>query len=163
MGTSITGKPAQIAPDQSMASRPPMQLAPSAKAVVPQTPAPKKWSDVVDAAFAISREQNGGQPRTGRQCQPKLKVCTTAIFFTGKDGKQVMIKATEDMNGKHLSHEICSFNEFMDVRTCVDWGDGSTHRDICRMLAANGKRSRTSDKYANTQATLQWTQASQAK
>ena len=155
MGTSITGKPAQVAPDQSMASRPPMQLAPSAKAVVPQTPAPKKWSDVVDAAFAISREQNGGQPRTGRQCQPKLKVCTTAIFFTGKDGKQVVIKATEDMNGKHLSHEICSFNEFMDVRTCVDWGDGSTHRDICRMLAANGKRSRTSDKYANTQATLQ--------
>jgi hypothetical protein len=142
MGTSMTGKPVQIAPDQSVASQPPMQLAPSTKAVVPQSPAPKKWTDVVDAAFAISREQNGGRPHTGRQCQPKLKVCTTAIFFKAKDGKEIMIKETEDMNGKLLSHEICRFNDFKDVRTCDNWDDGSTHRD---MQDANGDWQKIAD------------------
>jgi hypothetical protein len=141
MGTSMTGKPAQVPSDQSIASQPPMQLAPSAKAVVP-APGPKKWSDVVEAAFAISREQNGGQARTGRQCQPKLKVCVTAIFFKGKEDKDVMIMATEDMNGKHLSHEICSFNDFNDVRTCVDWEDHSAHRD---MKDANGDWQKVAD------------------
>src|SRR5262249_24404447 len=121
MGTSMTGKPAQAPPDQSIASQPPMQLAPSAKAVVPQAQGSKTWNDVVDAAFAISRKQNAGQPQTGRQCQPELKICTTAIFFKGEDGKDIMVKATEDMNGKHLEHEICSFNDFHDVRTCVNW------------------------------------------
>ncbi len=129
MGTSMTGKPAQVASDQSVASQPPMQLAPSAKAVVPQ-PGPKTWSDVVNAAFAISQKQNGGKPQTGRQCQPQLKICTTAIFFKGEDGKDIMVMVTEDMNGKHLQHEICSFNDFYDVRTCVDWEDHSTRRDM---------------------------------
>ena len=142
MGTSMTGKPVQVAPDQSIATQSPMQLAPSARATVPQSPTPKKWSDVVNTAFAISREQNGGQPQMGRQCQPKLKVCTTAIFFKGKDGKDVIVKVTEDINGKHLSHEICSFNDFKDVRTCVDWDDGSTHRD---MQDANGDWQKVAD------------------
>jgi hypothetical protein len=71
-----------------------------------------------------------GKPRMGRQCQPELKTCTTAIFFTSNDGTAMLVKATEDMNGKHLFHEICSFNDFKDVRTCVDWESGSTHRDM---------------------------------
>jgi len=130
MGTTMTGKPVQTAPDQAVAIQPPMQIAPSSKAVVPQSPAPKTWADVVQAAAAISQRQNNGQPRMGRQCQPELKICTTAIFFTGNDGKEMLVKATEDMNGRHLLHEVCSFNDFGDVRTCVDWESGSAHRDM---------------------------------
>jgi len=78
----------------------------------------------------ISSQQNGGKPNFGRSCQPELKVCTTALFFKGKDGTDVMLKATEDMTGKEIAHEVCSFNSFHDVRTCVDWEDGSKHRDM---------------------------------
>jgi hypothetical protein len=37
---------------------------------------------------------------------------------------------TEDMNGKALRREVCSFNKFGAVRTCVDWDTGERHRDM---------------------------------
>jgi hypothetical protein len=130
MGTTMTGKPAQIPPGGTAASQPPMQLAPSSKAIAPQTSAPKTWADVVKTAATMSSRQNNGQPRIGRQCQPNLKVCTMAVFFKGNDGKEMMAKETEDVNGKPLAHELCEFNDYMDVRTCVDWEGGSVHRDM---------------------------------
>ena len=73
----------------------------------------------------------------GRSYQPELKICTTGLFFKAKDGTDMMIKVTEemikvteDMTGKDIAHEVCSFNEFHDVRTCLDWEDKSTHRDM---------------------------------
>ena len=46
-----------------------------------------------------------------------------------------MVKTTEDSNGKLISREMCEFNQFGDVRDCVDWDRGTTHRD---MKDANG-------------------------
>jgi hypothetical protein len=143
MGVTMTGKPAQTPPDQvavpqlprdTFSSGPkavvgaPLQLhsPPKSDSSAPSTPPP--WNDVVDTAFSISKDQNRGTARVGRSCQPNAKVCTTAIFFKGKDGAEMMVKATEDMNGRALRHEMCSFNDFEDVRTCVDWDTGAKHR-----------------------------------
>jgi hypothetical protein len=133
MGTTMTGKPAQAPPDDQANSRP-LQLGPStgATAIAPQTPAPKSrtWNELVDEATAISAQQNGGKPNFGRTCQPEQKVCITALFFKGKDGTEMMMKGVENMVGKLIGHEICSFNSFGDVRTCVDWESKATHRDM---------------------------------
>jgi hypothetical protein len=133
MGTTMTGKPVQV-PQEEQANSRPLQLDPSANATAtpPQTSAPKvkTWSEVVSGAMVLSSQQNGGKPNLGRTCQPELKVCITAIFFKATDGTDMMIKAVENMVGKQITHEVCSFNNFGDVRTCVDWEDGSTHRDM---------------------------------
>jgi hypothetical protein len=141
MGATMTGKPAQAPPDQITT---PQQVPSESRAVVgaplqlpsapsrgaPGSASPPSWKDLVAAAVALSKEQNGGSARFGRSCQPNLKVCTTAVLFRGKDGLDVMVKATEDMNGRPLQHELCTFNDFKDVRTCVDWESGASHRDM---------------------------------
>jgi hypothetical protein len=129
MGAATTGRPGPIAPEQPRAVQPSPQLAPAPKAAAPEPSTFKNWNDVVNAALAISREQNGGEPYTGRQCGLKFNSCATAVFYTGKDGKQVMVRTIKDSNGKPLVHETCTFNETKDVRTCVDWDMGTTRRD----------------------------------
>ena len=129
MGTTTTGKAGQPALSRPVAAQPPTQLAPSTRAVAPQSSALKNWNDVVSAALSTSREQNGGQPYTGKQCGLKFNSCATAVFYTGTDGRQVMVRTIKDLNGKYLVHETCTFNELKDERTCVDWDQGSTHRD----------------------------------
>src|SRR5258707_9305939 len=129
MSVATNGIPGQNAPDQPPAVMQSNQLAPSPKAAAPEPSASKNWNDVVSAALAISREQNGGEPYTARQCGLKFDSCATAVFYTGKDGKQVMVRTIKDSNGKHLVHETCTFNETKNVRTCVDWDMGTTRRD----------------------------------
>ena len=65
-----------------------------------------------------------------------MKVCNTGVFFTGKDGKDILVKTSEDLDGKTLRREVCSFNAFNDVRTCLDWDTGDFHKD---MKDRNGK------------------------
>jgi hypothetical protein len=77
-----------------------------------------------------------------RVCQPEFKTCTTAIFFTGKAGKENMVRTAEDSSGKVISREICEFNQFGDVRLCVDFDHGTTHRD---MKDASGNWSKIAD------------------
>jgi hypothetical protein len=59
-----------------------------------------------------------------------LKTCSTAIFFTNKDGKEKMIRIDEDSSGKIIAREVCGINPFGDVRLCADWDRGTTHRDM---------------------------------
>ena len=130
MGAAITtGKPGQVALDQPRSVPPPSQLAPSPGSAAPDPSALKNWNDVVSAALAISREQNGGQAYTARQCGLKSNTCATAVFYTGKDGKQVMVRTIKDLTGKQLVHETCTFNERKDVRSCTDWDLGTSRRD----------------------------------
>jgi hypothetical protein len=42
----------------------------------------------------------------------------------------MIMKVTEDMNGKMLIREICSFNKYHDVRSCADWDTGKSHQDM---------------------------------
>ena len=126
MGATTTGKSSPGAPEPPVAALPP--FTPFRNAAASDPLAHRNWSEVVSAALAISREQNGGQAFTARQCEPKSNNCTTAVFYNGKDGRQVMVRTTKDANGKQLVHEACTFNIAKDVRTCVDWDDGKTHR-----------------------------------
>lgn len=129
MGTKMQGKPEQVPTDQQQAGLP-TQLAPSVRAATAPAAAPKKWDVFVRDAFEISAQQNGGRARTGRTCQPEMKVCITAVFFKGKDGTEVMAKSTENLAGKAIKNEVCTFNDFQDVRTCLNWEDNSIHRDM---------------------------------
>jgi len=129
MGAATTGKPGQVPPEQPRAAPPQAQLAPFPKAAAPEPSTSKSWSEVVNAALAISKEQNGGEPFTSKQCGLKFNSCATAVFYTGQDGRQVMVRTIKDPDGKHVVHETCTFNEPKDLRTCVDWDEGTTRRD----------------------------------
>ena len=128
MGTTLTGRPSQVPPPQAMPQAP-MQLDPSATASAAQG-APLKWEDLVDKAFAMSKEQNGGKPLVNRVCEPRVKSCSTAVFVKLNDGTAAMLRMSEDPFGKLISRDICSFNSFGDVRTCADWDTGAASREM---------------------------------
>ena len=137
MGTTMTGRPAQVPPDQVAGV--PLQIDPTAnanapRAIEPQAPAPKPaaaltWKDVVNFGYELSQQQNNGRASINRVCQPELKLCNIAIFYK-YEGKDMMIRETEDMTGRTIKNEICSFNEFNDVRFCVNWNTKETRRDM---------------------------------
>ncbi|MBN8999456.1 MAG: hypothetical protein J0H54_08675 [Rhizobiales bacterium] len=81
------------------------------------------------AALAMSKSQHGGRADTSRNCQPELKLCNTAVFFEWKN-TPMMLRLTEDIDGRVVARDICSFNSFGDVRTCVDWDSGKSSRQM---------------------------------
>lgn len=129
MGATMTGKPAQTPQNQPEAQQPPMQLDPTARASVSGGNKAPSWNEFVDGAYAISARQNGGKAEEGRACQPELKICNTAVFFKFK-GVDVMVRTSEDADGKTLDRDYCLFNQFGDVRTCTDWDTGATIREM---------------------------------
>jgi len=136
MGTTMTGKPAQVASPQVPSSEAPMQLDPSARGALPprQTPPPNNdpptWDKAFRGAVATSAEQNGGKPQLNRICQPEVKLCNIAVFFRWKDGKDGMLRQTEDLSGKVTAREVCTFNDFSDIRECFNWDTGKTRKDM---------------------------------
>jgi hypothetical protein len=131
MGTTMVGKPNQTteattAPPNQIA--PPIANAPSVRAEAPT------WQTITDKAAAISTQQNNGKLDLRRTCQAELKVCTLAIWYRNNDGKAEMVRSTQDPDERVLERDICSFNEFMDVRTCVNF---DTHVVTKQMLDAN--------------------------
>lgn len=142
MGTTLVGKPSQT---QSTLTGPPSQVPPNPMQITPDTSSklnpieqtapttnkpPPTWGSILDGAVALSKDQNGGVANFNRVCQPELKVCINALSFKLKDGTDMIMKVTEDMNGKMLGREICSFNSYRDVRSCANWDSGETHKDM---------------------------------
>jgi hypothetical protein len=127
MGTTLTGKPSQVAPPQAMPQTP-LQLDPSTSASAGENTV--TWEGLVNEAFAISTKQNGGKPSVNRLCEPQVKLCSTAVFVKLKDGTTAMLRMSEDPFGKLISRDICNFNSFGDVRTCADWDTGATSREM---------------------------------
>src|SRR5262249_21131120 len=105
MGATTTGKLGQATPEPPRVTQPTTQFTPSPKVAATEPSAARDWNEVVSAALALSREQNGGEPYTGRQCGLKFNSCATAVFYTGKDGRQVMVRTIKDSIGKHVVHE----------------------------------------------------------
>jgi ATP-dependent protease ClpP protease subunit len=134
MGVAVTGKPSQLpTAQQIMPQTPPTQLDPSAKANAPgKSPT---WGELVDKAFALSQQQNGGKPFVNRLCEPELKLCSTAVFLKDRDGNTMMVRSAEDPAGNKVRRDACTFNSFGDVRTCVDWDSQVVTRE---MKDANG-------------------------
>ncbi|HEY8096253.1 MAG TPA: hypothetical protein VIE65_09235 [Methylobacter sp.] len=135
MGATVTGKPVQNPPADA-----PTQLPQPAQ--LPMQAAPPKWDNVVNGAVAASTAQHNGKPLFSRVCQPEFKICSSAVFFTSNDGKDNMVRTTEDANGKIIAREICGFNQFGDVRVCTDFDRGTSRRD---MKDANGTWSKIAD------------------
>lgn len=126
MGTSMLGKPSQTAPQASTDTQLPAQIAPDTQAKKEEL----SWKNLVAGAVKISSEQNRGSPNVLRSCQPEMKICNMGIYFKGKDGKEVLIRKTEDLKGQMVSRDVCTFNEFKDVRTCVNWDSGKVQTDM---------------------------------
>lgn len=137
MGTKMTGKPAQLAQPAfpTSPSGQPMQLpgaVPPSGAGAAGATATKKidWQEFYENAVNKSAQQNGGRPQYGRSCQPEFKICNTGLVFKSEKGLDIILKVTEDMNGKLVQREVCMFNAFGDVRDCVDWDTGAEHKDM---------------------------------
>ncbi len=102
------------------------------RASVPRTsdPSTPTWETLLDRATELSKKEHGGEPAYDRICQPELRQCVTRLSFTAPDGTSMVMKVTENMAGKTLSREVCSFDKKRgDLRTCVDWDTGENHRD----------------------------------
>ena len=125
----MTGKPSQV-PSAETTDLRPQQVPPEANASA-LAPTPKKdWSSIFGGALTRSSAQNNGRPNITRACQPEFKICTTALHLKANDGSDMMLRMAEDMNGKVVLRDICQFNAFGDIRTCVDWDTGATSRDM---------------------------------
>lgn len=133
MGTTMIGKPVQVAtpdiqapvsPRQQTQPGDPINIRPSGRAS-----APPDWDALVDTAVRLSASQNNGKPISGRVCQPEQKVCNNAVMYSS-EGVQVMLKVTRDLNEKIILREICTFNAPGDIRRCLDWDTKTQHRDM---------------------------------
>jgi hypothetical protein len=149
MGTTMVGKPNQtqamtpLALDQSLKQtpdRPPPSVQSKSRATDDE-PIPS-WGKLLDEAVRLSKKQNGGTPDFKRVCQPELKVCINGVSFVNNSGTYMIMKVTENLDGKIIRREVCTFNKHGDVRSCLNWDTGSTHRD---MKNASGDWEKVSD------------------
>ena len=130
MGTTMTGKPAQVPTKPPSTSPLSPQLRPQEKSTASQAEPPPTWEKLLDRGIELSTQQHQGNPNFNRVCQPEFKECINGLFFKANDGTDMLMKVTEDLNGKRLKREICSFNTHGDIRSCVNWDTGEMHRDM---------------------------------
>jgi len=136
MGTTMVGKPAQIVSPTATATTAPASLPRQTEPGAPMQLAPEaksnktSWNEFVDMALKRSAAQNNGKAMYTRGCQPETKTCYNAVMAVTNDGKMTAVKVVKEMNDKIISREVCTFNDTADIRTCFDWDNGSTHRDM---------------------------------
>jgi hypothetical protein len=46
------------------------------------------------------------------------------------DGVDSVLLSRQNPQGKIIEREICTFNDFGDIRTCMDFDSKLTHRDM---------------------------------
>ncbi|MET4181719.1 hypothetical protein ABIB94_003820 [Bradyrhizobium sp. JR7.2] len=150
MGVTMMGRPSQSDPpvaslQQTPTKEPLPLLPPTTSATASQTYKPNAaptWAEVVNRAMERSSSQNNGKPLFSRSCQPELKVCNIGVSYLDSQGKIAFVKTVEDMTGKVIVREACTLNDFNDVRTCINWDNGTSHRD---MKDSNGVWSKVAD------------------
>jgi hypothetical protein len=135
MGATMTGKPAQTTPTTAGAAPPAAaQQLPSPNSTsglqANAGATPPTWETFTRTAITQSGQQNNGRPSLFRNCQPELKLCTTGVFFKDDKGHSMMARSAENIDGTIVSREVCSFNDFGDVRKCVDWDKATIHTDM---------------------------------
>lgn len=138
MGVTMMGRPIQSSPPvanlQQTPPDAPMSLSPSGSGVTASRTAKPDtaptWAEIVNKAMDRSASQNNGKALFHRSCQPQLKVCNIGLSYVDNQGKVAFLKTIEDMNGKVIVREACTLNDFKDVRICVDWDTGISHRDM---------------------------------
>jgi hypothetical protein len=133
MGTVLVGKPDQ-ALGQPTDITPPSQVAPAIPDQKSQAALAPSWTDLTNEGINISARQNNGRADFRRTCQADIKICTNGLWFKNDKGVQMLLRVAQDPDGKMISRDICSFNEFMDIRTCTDY---DTHVTTKEMLDGN--------------------------
>lgn len=132
MGTTMVGErvqpPSGPAPDDHLSSE--FTQPDRSRASQPKTSETPTWESLLHRATELSKKEHGGEPSFDRICQPELRECITGLSFTAPDGTYMIMKVTENMSGKTLRREVCTFNKkYGNERTCVDWDTGANHRD----------------------------------
>ncbi|UPJ76165.1 hypothetical protein [Bradyrhizobium sp. 187] len=137
MGVTMMGRPSQLTPPvaslQQTPPNSPLSLSPSGATLSAARTTPNaspSWGEIVNRAMEKSASQNNGKPLFSRSCQPELRVCNIGLSYLDNQGKVAFLKTVEDMNGKVIAREACTLNDFQDVRTCINWDDGTSHRDM---------------------------------
>ena len=139
IGATMTGKPVQTREQvASPGLDAPMPITPgNAVAAVgsqiqtSKQTQPPTWERFVEVAIDASANQNNGRPQLVRNCQPELKICNTVILIKGKSGDgDFIVRKAEDMKGKMVSRDFCTFNRHGDVRVCTDWDIRAVSRDM---------------------------------
>jgi hypothetical protein len=126
MGTILTGSPTQT----SVSRQAPMQSEPYSSSEIPSASESNErmtWKAFIAAAISISADQHGGEPDLDRVCRPELNLCNTVVSFE-YEGREVIVRVTEDALGNSVERETCPLNDFHDVRTCVNWDTGAKAR-----------------------------------
>ncbi len=138
MGVTMTGTPGQVASPpvaaQMPAGGPPgpglAATAGLAAAAAPAQDLNSLWKTMTDRAIAQSAKQNNGTASFKRSCQPELKLCNMAVFYVDDQGTSAMVRLAEDLDGKMVKRDVCTFNSFGDVRTCLDWDTSVRTREM---------------------------------
>ena len=93
------------------------------------SPAPT-WGKLLDRAMTLSKNQNNGSALFTRACEPEREECINGLSFNAPDGTYMIMKTTENLRGKMMSREICSFTNSRTERVCIDWDTGERHHDL---------------------------------
>jgi len=130
MGTTMVGKPDQVPviPGPTIANQTPPGVPTPSRQDMPAS-RPRSWATMTDNALELSRRQNGGTAKTLRSCQPHEGICNTGVLLK-LNGKDVAVLSRQNVDGKIIQREICTYNDFDDVRSCVNWDTNETHRDM---------------------------------
>jgi hypothetical protein len=127
MGVAMLGKPSQLEASAPVPTAP-LQLGPTPPASM-QASTPPSWESIVENALEAARQQNG-RVAPSRVCQPELKTCSNAVFFRMKDGTEAMVRKTENIEGTTIAREVCTFNKFKDIRTCLNWDSSKLTKEM---------------------------------
>ena len=112
MGVTMTGKPSQLPSAPAVASQLPPEIKPSSRSTASEGKPLPTWAKLLDNALELSKQQHDGKADFARVCQPELKICINGLSFITNDGTKMILKVTEDMNGKMLRREVCNFNDY---------------------------------------------------
>ena len=137
MGVTMTGKPGQSV-NPPLAAQVPAGGPPgpglAANAGLAKTTAPTdndtSWRNLVGTMISEATAANSSGNPLNRVCQPELKTCAMAVFTKGTNGKSMMARLTQDIDGKMLKRDVCFFNEYGDIRECSDWDTHATTREM---------------------------------
>lgn len=139
MGVTLTGKPGQpvqVAPSPVVSQ----QTAPSGDqrslgsfgGTVASVPANRNelWGQLVQKTIAQATSINPGASPLNRLCQPEYKSCITAVFGKSDNGKPLMVRVTENIDNQMIARDVCTFNDFSDIRQCMNWDTGVMTREM---------------------------------
>lgn len=60
-------------------------------------------------------------------------ICMIGLMFKNKEGNDVLLRTTENLQGAIIQREVCTLNAFNDIRMCTDWQTNVSRRSMKNM------------------------------